>query len=122
MDWLCAFSPMWIHWSAKCLVIPYLHSKIKLWGLGASSVHGQTLEVCLLDSLSDKEQDIVQQLSPELQQLLSDYTDVFVLPQGLPPPRECDHHIQLVPGAQPVQVRPYRYAPALKTEIETQIA
>jgi hypothetical protein len=36
MDWLCVFSPMWIHWSAKCLVIPYLHSKIKLWGLGAS--------------------------------------------------------------------------------------
>jgi hypothetical protein len=67
MDWLCSFSPMWIQWSAKCLVIPYLHSKIKLWGLGASSVHGQTLEVCMLDSLSDKEQDIVHQLPSELQ-------------------------------------------------------
>jgi hypothetical protein len=122
MDWLCAFSPMWIHWSAKCLIIPYLHSKIKLWGLGASSVHGQTLEVCLLDSLSGKEHDIVHHLPSKLQQLLSDYTDVFVIPQGLPPPRECDHQIQLVPGARPVQVRPYRYAPTLKTEIENQIA
>jgi hypothetical protein len=76
----------------------------------------------MLDSLSDKDQDIVHQLPSELQQLPSDYADVFVIPQGLPPPRECDHQIQLLPGAQPVQVRPYRYAPALKTEIETQIA
>jgi hypothetical protein len=31
MDWLFPFSPMWIHCNAKCLVIRYLHSKIKLW-------------------------------------------------------------------------------------------
>jgi hypothetical protein len=64
----------------------------------------------------------VHHLPSKLQQLLSDYTDVFVIPQGLPPPRECDHQIQLVSGAQLMQVRPYRYAPTLKTEIETQIA
>jgi hypothetical protein len=39
----------------------------------------------------------------------------------LPPARPCDHSIPLVPGAQPVQVRPYRYPPLLKDEIERQV-
>jgi hypothetical protein len=46
---------------------------------------------------------------------------VFELPKGLPPPRDCDHQIPLIPDACPVQMRPYRYAPALKTEIEKQV-
>ena len=37
--------------------------------------------------------------------------------------REPDRiKIPLLPGARPVQMRPYRYAPALKTEIENQVA
>jgi hypothetical protein len=46
---------------------------------------------------------------------------VFELPKGLPPTRDCDHHIPLVLDALPVQMRPYRYAPVLKTEIEKQV-
>lgn len=38
------------------------------------------------------------------------------------PLRECDHQIPLVPGAQPVNVKPYRYPPRLKDEIEKQVA
>jgi hypothetical protein len=40
----------------------------------------------------------------------------------MPPTRDCDHQIPLLHGARPVQMRPYRYAPALKTEIENQVA
>lgn len=40
----------------------------------------------------------------------------------LPPKRACDHSIPLVPGAKPVHIRPYRYPPALKDEIEKQVA
>ena len=47
---------------------------------------------------------------------------VFAPPTGLPPSRDCDHAIPLVPGATPFQVRPYRYPPAIKDEIENQIA
>ena len=58
---------------------------------------------------------------PEVQLILDDFASVFAEPSGLPPRRACDHKIPLVPGAQPVSVRPYRYAPALKSEIERQV-
>lgn len=53
--------------------------------------------------------------------LLKEFPDVFEEPQGLPPTRKCDHHIPLLPGAQPVNIRPYRHKPEHKTEIEKQI-
>jgi hypothetical protein len=74
-----------------------------------------------LDILTDKDQAIVHQLPVELQWLLTQYDDIFEIPQGLPPPRDYDHRIPLVLGARPVQLRPYRYAPALKSEIEKQV-
>jgi hypothetical protein len=71
--------------------------------------------------MSDKEQSIVSSLPDDLQSLLSKYHHVFAMPQGLPPPRDYDHQIPLLPGAQPFRMRPYRYAPALKSEIERQV-
>lgn len=76
------------------------------------------MELCHIQSLPDKDQSILQSLPEQLQSLLPRLAHVFALPQGLPPMRDCDHHIPLVLGARPVQMRPYRYAPALKTEIE----
>jgi hypothetical protein len=122
MDWLSRYSPMFIHWSAKWLIIPYKGSSIKLWGMGAPDVQCAAIEVCAIETLPDKDQTLVQQLPQELQQLLGTYADLFEVPQGLPTQRECDHRIPLIDGARPVQLRPYRYAPALKTEIENQVA
>jgi hypothetical protein len=39
-----------------------------------------------------------------LDSLLTDYSDIFAEPKGLPPPRSHDHHIRLVPGTTPVAV------------------
>ncbi|XP_039121357.1 uncharacterized protein LOC120258078 [Dioscorea cayenensis subsp. rotundata] len=50
--------------------------------------------------------------------LLREFTEVFSTPAGLPPGREHDHHIPLLPGAPPVNVRPYRYPYFQKSEIE----
>jgi hypothetical protein len=55
---------------------------------------------------------------PEIQQLIEEFVVLFDVLVELPPTRACDHVIHLLPGAAPVQVRPYRYAPALKYEIE----
>lgn len=56
-----------------------------------------------------------------LQRLLSRFKDVFDTPTALPPERKYDHSISLVPGAVPVNSRPYRYSPLHKTEIERQV-
>jgi hypothetical protein len=53
-----------------------------------------------------------------LQLILSEFTDVFAEPTGLPPPRPFDHRIHLLPSTPPVTVRPYRYPQLLKDEIE----
>jgi hypothetical protein len=58
---------------------------------------------------------------PEVQRILDTFSSVFASPQGLPPRRQYDHHIPLVPGARPVSIQPYRVAPELKDEIEKQI-
>jgi hypothetical protein len=53
--------------------------------------------------------------------LIDTFAELFEVPSELPPVRDCDHQIPLVDGASPVVVRPYRFAPGLKIEIETQI-
>jgi hypothetical protein len=46
---------------------------------------------------------------------------VFASAVEFPPPRSCSHSIPLIPSARPVNIRPYRFAPALKDEIEKQV-
>lgn len=47
----------------------------------------------------------------QLQELLSEFSDVFEDPKALPPVRVFDHVVPLLPGAIPVNSRPYRYSP-----------
>jgi hypothetical protein len=54
--------------------------------------------------------------------VLDQFKVVFTPPSTLPPPRPEDHSIPLTDGAQSVSLRPYRYNPTLKSEIESQIA
>lgn len=121
MDWLATNSPMMVHWLDKWVSIPVGNSYIKLYGVKTSDSQGSFIQLCSLSDFSTKEQDMIQSLPVGLQALLDQYSSVFELPKGLPPARDCDHHIPLVPDARPVQMRPYRYAPALKTEIEKQV-
>jgi hypothetical protein len=53
-----------------------------------------------------------------LDELLASFANTFAEPHGLPPHRSRDHGITLVPGAQPVAVRPYRYPARHKDELE----
>ncbi|GJY89117.1 ty3-gypsy retrotransposon protein [Tanacetum coccineum] len=57
-------------------------------------------------------------LPVDLHNLLVSFEDVFLTPRGLPPSRELDHHIPLLPDCAPVNVRPYRYPHFQKSEIE----
>ncbi|KAH0641019.1 hypothetical protein KY285_037605 [Solanum tuberosum] len=54
----------------------------------------------------------------DLSVLLNTYSDVFQPPKTLPLSRPQDHHIPLLPGANPVNDQPYRYPHFQKTEIK----
>lgn len=60
--------------------------------------------------------------SPEVEAIIQQFSQVFEPLSSLPPERSCDHAIPLVPGAKVVSIRPYRYPPALKDEIERHVA
>ena len=70
----------------------------------------------------------IQEISQEDNKILHDiavvqeFPDVFSedLP-GLPPPREVDFAIELVPGSQPIFKPPYRMAPAELKELKEQL-
>uniref|UniRef100_A0A453QQ75 Reverse transcriptase domain-containing protein n=1 Tax=Aegilops tauschii subsp. strangulata TaxID=200361 RepID=A0A453QQ75_AEGTS len=57
-----------------------------------------------------------------IRDLLEQYGMLFEEPRGLPPQRSFDHSIPLVPGAQPVNLWPYRRSPTPKDEVERQVA
>jgi len=116
MDWLERFSPMQIHWVEKWLLLSYNNSFIRLQGELPIDYEITSVELCVIS-----DESVQSEISPSIQSLLDKYATVFEPPKGLPPSRACDHSIPLTQGAQPFVIRPYRYTPALKTEIETQV-
>jgi hypothetical protein len=56
-----------------------------------------------------------------IQAIIDEFQAIFQPLPHLPPPRKGDHTIPLLPGAQPFRLRPYRYNPSQKDEIERQI-
>jgi hypothetical protein len=61
-------------------------------------------------------------IPPKIQEIIDKFSPIFQPLPHLPPPRPGDHSIPLLPGAQPFRIRPYRYNPFQKDEIERQIA
>jgi hypothetical protein len=78
-------------------------------------------KVCALAVVHPDEQELVSVMPAEIQIGLRTYQDVFATPSGLPPERQYDHAISLVPDVVPVNTRPYRYSPAHKDELERQV-
>lgn len=54
-------------------------------------------------------------------ELLQKYADIFEEPMALPPTRNCDHTITLMPDAHPFSLRPYKYSYDQKDAIEHMI-
>lgn len=124
MDWLEYHSPMLIDWPCKCMQIEDRGYTIILQGVAArrqscallSSVQmasvqkksGVAFAVHLCYS-ADSDQGVsieYQELPPAVAQLLLGFEDIFKEPTELPLTRSCDHKIPLIPGAQPVNIRP----------------
>jgi hypothetical protein len=100
--------------------IPYGNQLVKLQGVVPAIPEEILVQLCMI-SPQATHSSTVQLLPAEIQSLIDQFGILFEEPQGLPPSRACDHAIPLIPGARPVNIRPYRYPPAMKTEIEKQI-
>jgi hypothetical protein len=61
---------------------------------------------------------VMDKVPPKIQNLLSQFSNVFATKVSYPPPRPFYHSIPLLRGARPVHIRPYRHAPHIKDEIK----
>lgn len=118
LDWLAKNSPMITHWAQNWIVV---HRQGQLRVLHGEGEVNFTHALIELQVAQEDVQDQTANLPSGIQQLLHRFADVFAEPTGLPPSRQYDHRIPLIPGARPVSLRPYRLAPELKTELERQI-
>jgi hypothetical protein len=58
----------------------------------------------------------------DLQGIIDKHSKVFEdIPKGLPPTRNHDHDIHLIPRSVPPNIKPYRYPYAQKSEIECMV-
>jgi len=70
--------------------------------------------------------NVVETETPEVSlrdiPLVQELPDVFLeeIP-GMPPPREVEFYIDLIPGATPISKAPYRMAPTELKELKTQL-
>lgn len=108
-----------MHWGKQWMAIPYNGSTVIIQGSQPVLPEGTVICVCATQPEDQQSQKLL--VPPEIQQLLEEFAMLFEVPSELPPPRACDHSIPLVQSAAPVNVRPYRYKPVLKDEIENQI-
>ncbi|XP_071680355.1 uncharacterized protein [Lolium perenne] len=135
MDWLQSLGDMNVNWHKKQLFFHYQDRPVFLQGMVTDTTTCQKITaeelqtlnasnaICHVVQLSElKESEELVPYSQDIQSLLSEFEGLFAEPHGLPPRREFDHVISLLPGARPVNIRPYRYNPSQKDEIEKQIA
>jgi hypothetical protein len=119
MDWLESFSPMQVHWQHKRLEIPYEGSTVLLQGESVEAPSKLLLQVCSLENTHDASTSAG--IPAAIQSLLDEFDDLFQAPDSLPPSRQCNHSIPLIPGSQLFYICPYHYPLALKDEIERQV-
>lgn len=148
-DWLESVSPVWVDYKTKLMRVTHLGKRITLQGVrdqlqdcpeitskklqgliknGAVSCCIQMDSEALMGPLSEGKQyicsvesDETAAVPSEIQALVQEYNHLFATPTELSPAREADHKINLIPGAQPVRVRPYHYSSIQKSEIEAQL-
>jgi hypothetical protein len=65
--------------------------------------HGEELYLALVRSSVEQSSDNKAAVSTDASTIINEYKDVFPddLPHGLPPNRDIDHRIELIPGQQP---------------------
>ncbi|XP_066166261.1 uncharacterized protein [Oryza sativa Japonica Group] len=134
MDWLEKYSPMDINWQAKTIQFCLHDKSVELKGVvpeldkcdlvsihQLQLLHNQGAVESLVQLTASDGSSSSQNVPSSIQSILDEFADIFTEPEGLPPSRSYDHTIPLIAGAQLVNIRPYRYTPDQKNEIEKQV-
>jgi hypothetical protein len=78
---------------------------------------GVIAQLCSLDVQTSK-----PSIPQDLQRIIDKHSKVFEdIPKGLPPTRNHDHEIHLIPRSVPPNIRPYKYPYTQKSEIERMV-
>ncbi|KAJ4811165.1 polyprotein [Rhynchospora pubera] len=132
LDWLNDMGPMWVDWNKGNIKFKRGSKDVNLQvceevaelrlcqgelDLNKEIKKGSELLVAYLFK-SELEEKVITPVEPELGGILTDFSDVFQEPSTLPPHREVDHQIPLLPNTQPINQRPYRHSYFQKLEIE----
>ncbi|XP_040872598.1 uncharacterized protein [Glycine max] len=135
VQWLKSLGPILTDYTTLCMQFFHEGRLVQLNGDRDASLHMLTLPqfrrfcrrhedaLYLHVSMTSSEtpQQTPTQVPSAIKDLLTHFASLFQEPHSLPPPRETDHHIHLLPHSSPVNVRPYRYPHFQKREIELQV-
>jgi hypothetical protein len=114
--WLQSHNPMKVDWLSKWMIVNVNGLAEQLHGVQPSLPEFSLVEVLLI---SNTNTSLPNPMIPSrIQSLLQPFQDLFEEPTTLPPSRSCNQNIPLIPGAQPINIRPYRFSPSMKDEIE----
>jgi Reverse transcriptase (RNA-dependent DNA polymerase)/Retroviral aspartyl protease len=135
LDWLSKFEPMLIGWQQKWIEFDNEGHKVRLQVQDENVViqfcegvqvdkellSGNDVmlaQVWMCEETPEALPSLLHSVSPEFHELLQQFSTVFAEPNSLPPMRSIDHQIPLIPSAEPVNLRPYRYSHYQRLELE----
>lgn len=130
VHWLASLGPVLCDWTAKTLQFTWKDGPITLTGLSPPAIKPTTQqdiekegrqEQMLFAVCSVLDAPELPPLNDDMRVILHDFDDIFRVPDGLPPQRSIEHHINLKEGTNAINVQPYRYAYFQKDEIERQV-
>lgn len=128
--WLVTLREVKVNWKTMSMAFEWKDRNIVLQGdpmlcrspVGLRALtRMQDVKFCAV-VIEGEPMKLTESQSHRVTHILQQFTEVFGEPEGLPPKRTRDHRIELVPGAGPVSVRPYRYDHIQKDEIEHLVA
>lgn len=92
-------------------------NSLQLYCLQRQGSLSQVIHLCHVTD----EDEMYSPTPANIQKIIEQFEGIFAEPTELPQLCACDHHIPLMPGAQPVNLRPYGHKPEHKSEIEHQV-
>lgn len=134
VDWLKQHGPIKGDWDLKTIRVTNGDKRVTLQGVQSTvstdlrelpveqlAKWSKGNEVWALAVVHPETDHVDTAIAEPVKGVLTSFADVFAEPSTLPPSRSYDHAIALKPDAAPFNMRPYRYSPEHKTEIEKQV-